>query len=165
MLKDLAARLRARESEIDSHCEESVNSGFKAIALAFEQGDDLIEAKSNSKHGDWEDWLSLNFTKSVRRAQEYIQFSKNVPKARRAAYLLEAKSIRKAFEIAGIIPELPASAVNNLPTISLPPFVQKLNWLAEYYEKNPPDFGTMQEVEREELKTKLKPIIEIYEKL
>ena len=160
----MSSRIKKRESEIDAICDGAVKAGFKAIALAFEQGDDLILVKAGCKHGEWEEWLEKNFEKGQDTARRYMKMAA-VPKDDRSRLLTEAKSINDCFRTLGIIAPEPVKAIENHSTISIPPFIQRLNWIAEYYSKSPPDIDAMQDGEREELKTKLKPIIQIYEKL
>ena len=164
-IASLTERLKHRELQIDGLTELVAFSGIKAVKLIFDQGDDLILAKSECKHGDWENWIGDNFPKSLRTAQVYMAFSAKIPKAQRVAFLKDSKGVRKSFELAGILPELPKSISSGGPIVSIPAFIEKLNWLAEWVVKNPPDAQTMEPEARIELKTKLRPIIQIYEAL
>lgn len=164
-LADLVARLRKRESEIDDTAILAVEYSVMAIRHVFEQGDDLLLCKSKVKHGDWLPWLESNFEKDVRRAQEYMKLAINVPNTMRAAYLTNAKSIRNAFELAGILPPIPLKEIENGQNISIPQEIQWLNRIAEFYSKHEPTFEEMLPMQRVELKAKLRPVVKIYERL
>ena len=142
-----------------------MDNAVQTIALLFEQGDDLLLAKSQLKHGLFLPWVEQNFPKSYDTANDYMKFAAAVPKLERAPFLKDPKSIRKSFELAGIIPPIPTKAIANGEDVVIPPWLQKLTWLAEWYGKNPPAIDEMETVARLELKSKLNPIVEIYEKL
>ena len=160
----MAGRLKRRESEIDKICEGAVQAGFKAIELAFEQGDDLVEAKTHLNHGQWLPWLARNFPKEPRTAQRYMVLA-TIPKTTRMSYLRDSKTINDLFRLLGILPPDAPKQIDNGPSISIPPEIQKLNWLAEFFTRNPITPDKMQPLEREELKTKLRPIVRVYEAL
>lgn len=149
--------------ELDDLCTNALASGLKAIALVFEQGDDLMAAKAACVHGEWAAWLKSNFQKSQDTAGRYMKMAL-VSNSDRVRILKDAKSINGAFRMLGIIPPEPKQIGVSL-SISIPPEIQKLNWLAEFFVKNAPKFDEMTVPAKEELKTKLKPIVAIYESL
>lgn len=163
-LEDLAARLLGRESQIDSYCEDSVALAFKAIALAFEQGDDLLCVKQIVPHGTFQGWIAEHFSKGYRTAAKYMSLAQ-IPKVNRSSLLTSGKSLTEIYRMLCIIPDDAQKQVGDGPKISIPPEIQKLNWLTEFFFKNPPQVDGMTEFAREELKTKLKPIHDIYETL
>ena len=163
-LNDLAARITAREKEIDRVCDEAVGTIVKALQLAFEQGDDLTEAKAASRHGDWELWVESNFPKGLWTAQRYMKLA-TVPKNLRQQALLSCKSMTSAYKMLGILPTEAVTGASGTGSISIPPVIQRLTWIAEWTGRNLDDIGTWEQPRREELKLKLKPIVAIYEKL
>lgn len=163
-LTDLAERLRNRESHIDQICENAVQATFSAIGLAFDQGDDLILAKGKCPHGVFLSWVKTNFPKSIDTAQRYMRLA-SIPNTARMRYLSNGKSLTEALRTIGMIPETASEASGSAPSITIPPLIQKLNWLAEYFGKNPAEPGKMSDIERQELKAKLRPLNELYQSL
>lgn len=164
LLTVLAHRITAREQEIDNVCNNAVRMGLHAIQLAFEQGDDLLDAKEHMAHGLWMDWLTANFPKDHSLAARYMRLAK-VPKLERSPILQDAKSVNEAFRMLGIIAPEPGKIADGVARITLPPEIQKLNWLAEWIGREQPTFEEMPPLARGELKTRLRPIVELYEKL
>ena len=163
-LAELSQRIKSRETEIDGLCNNAVALGLKAIDLAFAQGDDLADAKSRLQHGEWGQWLRDNFPKDERTARRYMQLAE-IPKRTRMSVLQDAKSINEAFRMLQIIQPEPVKQIEQLPSITLPPEVQKLNWIAEWVVREHPTFEKLNPLAREELKTRLKPVVDIYQKL
>jgi hypothetical protein len=163
--RELGERVTLLELEINQHGQDALTFGFKGVAKMFEQGDNLLLAKQNLKHGEFLPWLAQWFTKSEDTAQKYMRMAATVPNNERARYLMDAKSQRAAFELAGILAPIPTKAIANGEDVTIPPWLQKLTWLAEWYGKNPVVIEEMEPIAREELKAKLNPIVEIYEKL
>jgi hypothetical protein len=163
-LNDLAARIAVREKEIDRVCDEAVGTIVKALELAFEQGDDLTSAKEVCRPGDWELWVESNFKMGIRTAQRYMKLSET-PKNDRRDVFLNCKSMTCAYKMLGILPAEAETSVENGGSISIPPVIQRLTWIAEWMGRNLDDIGTWEQPRREELKLKLKPIVAIYEKL
>lgn len=162
-LKDLAIGLKKREQEIDGNVEGAAKTALQAIWLAFEQGDDLLIAKSLCKHGAFQPWVEDNFPKSYDIAWRYMKMA-SIPKIERIQFLNNPKTINEIYRQLGILPP-DESKPKEIGSVTIPPEIQKLNWLAEWFSKNQPKFEEMQETERQELKFKLKPIAEIYELL
>lgn len=159
----LSERIKEREIQIDNFCVDAVRSGVAAIALALDQGDDLIAAKSLCKHGEFQLWVMANFPKTYRTAAKYMKLAE-IPKGNRSSLLKDAKSVNEAFRLLGIISPEPSNQID-APSISIPPEVQRLNWLAEWAGKSDMDFSKWEPARREEMKTKLRPIVAIYERL
>jgi hypothetical protein len=164
LLTALASRITAREKEIDEVCNNAVRMGLHAIQLAFQQGDDLLDAKENMPHGQWLPWLEANFPKDHSLAARYMRLAK-VPKLERSPILQDAKSVNEAFRMLGIIAPEPARLNEGEARISLPPEIQKLNWIAEWCAREQPTFEEMTPLARGELKTRLEPIVQLYAKL
>jgi hypothetical protein len=163
-LNDLAARITAREKEIDLVCDSAVATIVSALGLAFEQGDDLAEAKAACRHGDWELWLSSNFPKGQETARRYMKLAET-PKDYRREVFFNCKSMTYAYKTLGILPTEAVTGASGGGSISIPPVIQRLTWIAEWTGRNLDDIGTWEQPRREELKLKLKPIVAIYEKL
>jgi len=137
---------------------------MRAVRLAFEQGDDLILVKSLCRHGEFGKWIEDNFHKSWWVANKYMRLAQ-VPRCDRERLLQDAKSLNDAFRALGIISPEPAKQLDDVPSITLPPEVQKLNWIAEWVEREEPSFEKMPQIARDELKTRLRPVVEIYNRL
>lgn len=163
-LTELAQRIKSRESQIDETCNNAVALGLKAISLAFEQGDDLREVKERLNHGEWLPWLKENFSKDERTARRYMQLAE-IPKRTRMSVLTDAKSINEAFRMLGIVQPEPAKQAIDQPLITIPPEVQKLNWIAEWVAREKESLTKLPDLARQELKTKLLPVVEVYKLL
>lgn len=153
-----------REKEIDQLCEEVVRGAVNAITLAFEQGDDLTEAKELCKHGDWELWLDSNFHKGQDTARRYMKMAELPKDARRALFLI-CKSMTCAYKMLGILPPELEKQIENGGSIPISPVIQRLTWIAEWTGRNLDEIAGWEQQRRDELKIKLKPIVELYEKL
>jgi hypothetical protein len=153
-----------REKEIDQLCEQAVGVAVKAVELAFEQGDDLMEAKAICKHGDWELWVEANFVKGNWTARRYMSLAA-MPKTLRQQCLLTCKSMTSVYKLLGILPPEPENQIENGGSITIPPVIQRLTWIAEWTGRNLDEVAAWEQPRRDELKIKLKPIVELYEKL
>ena len=138
--------------------------GMKAVALAFEQGDDLTEAKAACRHGEFGKWLDDFFPKGWETARKYMRLAE-IPKSNRDGILQDAKSLNDAFRALGIIAPEPVKQLTDAPGITIPPEIQKLNWIAEWAAREEPKFESMSPLAKEELKTKLRPVVAIYNRL
>lgn len=164
MLDGLARRLKKRQRRIDGLCEKMVGIGFQAIQLAFEQGDDLMEVKTSLHHGEFVPWVEKHFGKGIRTAQRYMAMAQ-IPKASRVTFFHDYKNLKELYLALGILPpEAPKPAID-LPRITIAPDIQRLTWLADFYERNPIKAEAMNPIQRTELKSKLRPIVAIYEAL
>ena len=161
---DLAGRIKRRECEIDKICETAVTSGLRAITLAFEQGDDLVSAKGLCAHGEWQSWLANNFSKSQKTACYYMRLAA-IPKMTRTSVMANAHSVNEAFRLLGILAPEPAKLIEDKHSISISPIIQHLSWVAEWTGKSLNEIKEWEQPRRDEMKLKLKPIVEIYESL
>jgi len=77
-LNDLARKINQREELIEALKDQTVEKANAAVCEALLQGQDLIAAKSQVKHGDWEDWLKCHCPAiSLRTAQVYMRLAEN----------------------------------------------------------------------------------------
>jgi len=95
-LEDLAVRINAEHRA----CEAALKSG---LAHAAKAGVLLIEAKSHTKHGEWERWLAENFEGSVRTAQAYMRVAGKLSNleganAQRVAHLSLRSALKELAE-------------------------------------------------------------------
>lgn len=147
-----------------------------AVSLAVEQGNDLMTARSlveNASRGKfkrpsenkgWQKWLVANFPKSDDTARKYMALAEKVKTAHGRVLPHDLKSIREAFRILGLIPEV-ESEQKQLPSISISPIVSKLNFVAEWVERSKDEIANWEQIRRQELKLQLKPVVELFEKL
>lgn len=163
-LPDLAERVRLRETEIDKECFSALTAGSRAVELALEQGDDLLLAKHKCGHGPFLEWLETHFPKSPRQARNYMSLALKVPQRKRASIFEDAKSVRDAFRILGLLPEVETTQPT-LPGLPVNPAISRLNWLAEWTTKSGDEISTWEPQQRQELKITLRPVIELYSKL
>lgn len=162
-MTELVQRIRNRESEIDELCTNAVAVGMKAVALAFEQGDDLVRVRSSYSQCEFSEWISENFGKGWRTAQKYMKLAA-IPKADRKLVLTDAKSLNDAFRTLGIISNEQPELISE-PSISIPPEIQRLNWIAQWMPKCEASIMAMNPLARQELKARLSPVVEVYKKL
>jgi hypothetical protein len=173
-LDDLTTRINAREKQIDLTCTTAVRHAMNAIQLAIDQGNDLLHARSlvaNASRGThakkedvgWTKWIANNYTKGYETARLYMGLSSRV-KTHRDGILQDAKSLREAFRLLGLLPESDAEP-KQLPSITVSPIVSKLNFVAEWAVRNSEEITTWEEIRRQELKLQLKPVVELFEKL
>lgn len=145
-----------------------------AVILALEQGADLILARSmignasrgNTKRDDgkgWQRWLIANFPKSDETARKYMALAEKA-KTNRGCVLQDVKSIREAFRVLGLLPEV-ENETRQLPSINVSPIVARLNFVAEWVSKSSDEITTWEKIRRDELKLQLKPVVELFEKL
>lgn len=107
----------------------------KASETAFETGEKLSAAKDSIPHGRWEDECTRLFDGSLRSAQFYMTFTKNIsalPKAQQTALLINegtlngaAKAARKAAKPAKVKPKTepipdPPESVDSDPFNEIP---------------------------------------------
>lgn len=163
-LEDLSARVKAREILIDQSADAAVDLCGKTIKLVFQQGEDLLAAKAACRHGEWELWLEVNFPKGPRTARRYMQLGA-IPKRTRMSVFTQSKSLRNAYLTAGLLLPEPEKETESDPGFTNPPVVQRLLWLAEWTGRNADDVATWEPARRQDMKIKLKPIVQLYERL
>lgn len=164
-LEVLATRLRDREKQIDAAVDRAVHMAAEPVRLAIEQGEDLLKAKAQVKHGQWLPWLKENFPKSERRARDYMDLYNRREKLAKS----NPKSIEDAFRMLGMLPEVEHRQVE-MVGISIPAIVQRLNFIAEWNTKesdqlNDWETPRLRELDQrlqaaDELRAKVKRIIE-----
>lgn len=149
-LHDLARRINDREAAIEQLRSRTCIAASEAVAEALLQGQDLIAAKAELKHGLWMDWLKAHCPKSVRHAQRYMLLARNAP---RVSYLDEADSIRGALML--------CDSVDKEQTESKrwPAYLEAINRtskLVKFFDSNAFDSWPVEGVER--LKEQWRPI-------
>lgn len=172
-MADLTTRITHRETQIDIACVTAVKHAMSAVQLAVEQGNDLIAAKAivgNASRGTyakgekgWEQWVVKNFPKSYRLATDYMRLSEKV-KQQGAAVLRDVKSIREAFRVLGLLPEVETEP-KQLGSISVSPIVSRLNFVAEWVARSSDEIKSWEDIRRQELKIQLQPVVELFQKL
>ncbi len=170
----MATRINKREEQIDLTCATAVRHAVNAVQLAIDQGNDLLMARSevdnasrgtHAKKGDvgWTKWLAANYSKGYERARLYMGLSSRV-KTLRGSILQNAKSLREAFRLLGLLPEDELEP-KQLPSITVSPIVSRLNFIAEWVVREADQITTWEDIRRQELKLQLKPVVELFEKL
>lgn len=71
-LQDLAEAIRAKHMEANATAQ-------RAVLLAVEAGQLLIQAKGQVEHGGWSDWLAQNCQFSDRTARTYMSLARRLP--------------------------------------------------------------------------------------
>lgn len=157
-LASLGKRISERESNIDARRLETASAALKTIQLVIEQGKDLLAAKTQAGHGLFLPWLAANFPKTPRTAQLYMAVA---IKCETVSYLDDAKLQVELFKVAGLLPETEPqlSAGGGLV---VPPIIQRLNFVAEWLAKESDKVSTWNAEQREAMKEKLRPVVEIY---
>ncbi len=96
-LSALSRRIRQRQEAIDSlerHTADQAAAWLREIII---QGQDLLRAKAERKHGDWQDWLAANCPKtSYIKATRYMRVASN---ASRFKDLDNIQSLRQALAL------------------------------------------------------------------
>ena len=76
--------MNALADRINSHHAAAVHHARAVLEHARAAGALLLEAKDSCKHGEWLDWLAVNFEGSEKTAQNYMRI------ARRWEYIVAA---------------------------------------------------------------------------
>ena len=82
----------------DLHRQAEAMAG-KALDLARQAGERLLEAKVACPHGTWRDWLKTNFAGSERTAQRYMSFAKRWPELMAKTTRVADLPIREAAQL------------------------------------------------------------------
>ena len=72
-LPELARTINRAQADIESALNQAVENAVIA-------GQALIEAKAAVKHGEWQDWISVNCRISDRTARSYMRLAREIPK-------------------------------------------------------------------------------------
>lgn len=175
-LTDLTTRINEREKKIDAACAIAVQTGMTAVQLAIDQGNDLLLARAqvenasrgkfqkSSDNKGWQKWLLTNFPKSDETARKYMALAEKVKTNHGRVLPHDLKSIREAFRVLGLIPEV-ETETKQLASITVSPVVARLNFIAEWVTKQGDEISTWEDLRRQELKLQLKPVVELFEKL
>ena len=160
-LDSLGQRVAKRESEIDELRGKTAEAALRTIQRVVEQGKDLLQAKERMGHGALLDWLNKFFPKSIRTAQRYMAVA---IKCDTVSYLDDAAFQLEMFKAAQLIPETEKGEANP-KGLSLPPIINHLNFVAEWFVKESVNISTWDENRRAELRVRLKPVVELYQTL
>ena len=175
-LADLTTRINEREKQIDIVCTTAVKYAMDAVQLAIDQGNDLLRARAQvgnasrgkfqkpSENKGWQKWLFDNFPKSDETARKYMALAEKVKTNHGRVLPHDIKSIRDAFRVLGLIPEI-ENEPKQLPSINVSPVVSRLNFIAEWVVREGETISKWEEIRRQELKLQLKPVVELFEKL
>lgn len=85
--------------EINDLHRQAEETAGKAIDLARQAGERLLEAKAACPHGTWRDWLNTNFAGSERTAQRYMSFAKRWPELMAKTTRVADLPIREAAQL------------------------------------------------------------------
>jgi hypothetical protein len=114
-LEDLATRINALDREAAEAEVVSINACRSALEMRRQQGEMLLQAKSQLKHGEWLPWLGKHCTVGDRQAQKYMKIAKGwdalIAKANSDAFL----TIDQAVKMLSAEKEKPPK--EKLPTI------------------------------------------------
>jgi len=92
-LAQLAKRLREREDAMEKLGGQAKETAHALLIEAKLQGEDLLSAKAELKHGEWLDWLKAHSPKSVQTASVYMRIAQHWEQ------LNEASSLRAALHL------------------------------------------------------------------
>lgn len=137
-------------------------AAYDTITAVLEQGKDLLEMRNRVAPGHWHKWLKDHFTKTARTAQRYIAA---YIKSETNSFVRDIKFQAELFEISGIAPEPARAPAAALPSVSVPPIFQRLNFVAEWVGKEGTAVKEWAPAQREELRQRLRPVVELYEQL
>src|SRR5690554_4799061 len=87
-------------TEANNHHQAAQNKARQAVAHALEAGRALAKAKAQLPHGQWADWLAVNFKGSDRHARRYIALATKLdtlPESKRT-HVADLPSLRQALE-------------------------------------------------------------------
>ncbi len=163
-MPDLAKRINEREGRCEEKRRDALFLSVQVIKESINQGNDLLAAKSQVKHGDWESWVEGNVTAfGLRRTQQYMSIA---IKAKSVSFLEsdDPKDIRIAFICAGLLPE-PEGTERDPNQITIPPHFAKLNGLTEWITKERETILTWEQQQRAELIDRVKPIVRLFNEL
>jgi len=120
---------------------------------------------THARKGDvgWTKWIAANYSKGYDRARLYMVLSNRV-KTSRGSILQNAKSLREAFRLLGLLPE-DEPGERQLPSITVSPIVSRLNYVAEWVVRESDEISKWEKIRRDELKIQLQPIVELFQKL
>ena len=163
-MADLVDRIQKREEQIDEAAQKAIDAAAHTVKLAIEQGYDLLLAKHDVNHGDWLAWLQKNFPKTPRRATDYMVLAAAHQK-KGDEFFAAARTIEGAFRLLGLLPEVPQPKQIDMPQIAIPPIIQKLNSVAEWFAKESDEIKTWPKDRLSDLKQKLRPVVELWQKL
>lgn len=114
-LEELATRINALDREAAEAEAVSINACRSALEMRRQQGEMLLQAKSQLKHGEWLPWLGKHCTVGDRQAQKYMKIAKGwdalIAKANSDAFL----TIDQAVKMLSAEKEKPPK--EKLPTI------------------------------------------------
>lgn len=163
----MALRLKQREAEIDNTVKATLLQAARAVNLAIQQGGDLLLAKAQCRHGEFEDWLKKNFVKqcgkTIRRAQQYMKLAV-AAKTKGTSFFENAGSIEEAFRLLGLLPEI-EHVQSDIPQLTLPPIFKPFNFIAEWLAKDGDSLASWERPQLEELRQRVKPAVELHERI
>lgn len=158
----LTKRIQQREAAIDRVCGEVAAGVNQSVSLAFEQGDDLLQASVAATEQEFATLLRDTFGSS-NRATGYMKLAAKTPIADRATILSDSKLLKSAMKTLDLLPEDTSQPATR--SVSIPPIIQRLTWLAEWTGRNQDAVRKWQPEQRAELKQQLAPVVELWETL
>lgn len=161
-LPDFTSQLKELQELIDQADdlgETTVTNAGKQIALCVAAGRKLAQFRKVVGHGQWVDWFADNVKGiTVRTGQKWTKLAEMVDKGLDVS---NAKSVRQAYLLAGILPEPndphPAKASDGVTYLV---HVDRLQAALRHI-----DLKQITDEQRGQLATRLKPIAELYASL
>jgi hypothetical protein len=162
-LNDLRKRIAERERQIDLECNTALAHTARAVKLLIEQGADLLLVKKQVGHGGWMEWCADNFTKSITTANRYMRLAAHAKTFK--DFETDPTSLREALRALEMLPEPEQREQAQLAAMVLPPIFSRLapvsKWAAESFE----EVKEWDSSRRDELKSQLRPIVELFNRL
>lgn len=128
---------------------QCADRGKLRIESCIEAGKKFTEIKKRLGHGKWEGWIESTLQLSAQSVRKWMKLA--AAHAQGTIDLTQAGGIRKAFQLAGIIPDSDGSKA----TSAEPQELYMLHAIRLCSALNRLDFATLNQVQREALKERL----------
>jgi len=162
----LLKQIQAREIEIQSACLTVATGTQAAIRLAFQQGDDLHKLLNIVGQDEFFLVIATTFESDAQRPARYMKLAKKIPIEQRELVFDNPKQLDFSMHQVGLAIEK-QSEVGTCDTksASVAPIYERLNWLAEWTNKNRGEVDSWPAERRHDLKQQLVPVVELWEQL
>lgn len=163
----LIDKIRETYAASIAHANQAKTSAGEAINKAVECGQYLIEAKTAVGHGRWYEWLANpnhGFDLTSETARKYMSLAAFV---NRGGSLEDVQGMRQAYIAAGILTEPHREQGAHSQGERSQSWLSWTMKLTEEFQRLSDHGGiaSIEEGERATMKEKLRPIVEIYERL
>lgn len=160
-LDSLKTRIAEQFTRLRTAQVETVKRACETVDILLDFGANLAALKGRMGDGAFVlflDGVNIERAFAARAIKAAGQYG-------RVDYMEDMAAARQLWLYADLIPVAVGEHSPDVGRVSVPPVIQRLNWLSEWVSRDSEDVNTWEPQRRADLKDRLRPIVELYGKL